>query len=160
MDDGLKLLIYFLVGGSILTLVNYFGTRDRGILPAFIAMFPAVTTMSIITIYSEAGGLLVLDYVKGLLLLSPVWMVFLLCVYFFLPKQGLLVALGQELWYILVAVFLFIYNQPSNQIISPFIEMVSHDDYVLLGLFRARRTGLQYQSSMEPACARRGFMSW
>jgi uncharacterized membrane protein (GlpM family) len=69
--------------------------------------------MSIITIYSEAGGLLVLDYVKGLLLLSPVWMVFLLCVYFFLPKQGLLVALGAGIMvYILVAVFLF-YIQPT-----------------------------------------------
>ncbi|MDI9437316.1 MAG: DUF3147 domain-containing protein [Euryarchaeota archaeon] len=113
MDDGLKLLIYFLVGGSILTLVTYFGSKDKGILAAFIAMFPAVTTMSIITIYSEAGGLLVLDYVKGLLLLSPVWMVFLLCVYFFLPKQGLLVALGAGIMvYILVAVFLF-YIQPT-----------------------------------------------
>ena len=113
MGEGLKLLIYFLVGGSILTLVTYFGSKDRGILAAFIAMFPAVTTMSILTIYSEAGDLLVLDYVKGLLLLSPVWIVFLLCVYFFLPRQGLLVALGAGvLVYILVAILL-IYLQPT-----------------------------------------------
>ena len=39
MGEGLKLLIYFLVGGSILTLVTYFGSKDKGILAAFIAMF-------------------------------------------------------------------------------------------------------------------------
>lgn len=113
MGEGLKLLIYFLVGGSILTLVTYFGSKDKGILAAFIAMFPAVTTMSIITIYSEGGSVLVLDYVKGLLLLSPVWIAFVLCVYLFLPKQGLLVALAAGVVvYIVVAIFL-IYLQPS-----------------------------------------------
>jgi uncharacterized membrane protein (GlpM family) len=112
MGEGLKLLIYFLVGGSILTMVTYFGSKDKGILAAFIAMFPAVTTMSIITIYSESGSVLVLDYVRGLLLLSPVWIVFLLCVYFFLPKQGLVMALAVgTLVYILVAILL-IYLQP------------------------------------------------
>lgn len=113
MGEGLKLLIYFLVGGLILTLVTYFGSKDKGILAAFIAMFPAVTTMSIITIYSESGGVVVLEYVKGLLLLSPIWIIFLLCVYFFLPKQGLLVALGAgTLVYMLVAIFL-LYLYPS-----------------------------------------------
>lgn len=112
MGEGLKLLIYFLVGGSMLTMVTYFGTKDKGILAAFIAMFPAVVTMSIITIYSEAGSALVLDYIRGLLILSPVWIIFLLCIYFFLPKQGLLVALGAgTLVYMLVAVLL-IYLQP------------------------------------------------
>lgn len=113
MGQGLKLLIYFMVGGSILTLVTYFGSKDRGILAAFIAMFPAVTTMSIITIYSEAGNLLVLDYIKGLLILSPVWIVFLLCVYFFLPKQGLLVALGAGVLVYVVVAVLLIYLQPA-----------------------------------------------
>jgi uncharacterized membrane protein (GlpM family) len=113
MGEGLKLLIYFLVGGSILTLVTYFGSKDKGILAAFIAMFPAVTTMSIITIYSEAGNLLVLDYIKGLLILSPVWIVFLLCVYFFLPKQGLLVALGAGVLVYLMVAVLLIYLQPA-----------------------------------------------
>lgn len=102
-----------MVGGSILTLVTYFGSKDRGILAAFIAMFPAVTTMSIITIYSEAGNLLVLDYIKGLLILSPVWIVFLLCVYFFLPKQGLLVALGAGVLVYVVVAVLLIYLQPA-----------------------------------------------
>jgi uncharacterized membrane protein (GlpM family) len=69
--------------------------------------------MSIITIYSEAGNLLVLDYIKGLLILSPVWIVFLLCVYFFLPKQGLLVALGAGVLVYLMVAVLLIYLQPA-----------------------------------------------
>ncbi|MDD3985810.1 MAG: hypothetical protein PHY59_08070 [Methanobacterium sp.] len=43
MGDGLKFIIYFIIGGSILTLVTYYGTRDKGVIAAFIAMFPTVT---------------------------------------------------------------------------------------------------------------------
>jgi hypothetical protein len=80
MGEGLKFLLYFIIGGSILTLVTYFGSKDKGILAAFIAFFPMVSLMSILTIYSEAGGLPVLDYVKGLLILTPLWIIFLICI--------------------------------------------------------------------------------
>ena len=67
MGETLKFILYFIIGGSILTLVTYFGSKDKGILAAFIALFPMVSLMSILTIYAEAGSLPVLDYVKGLL---------------------------------------------------------------------------------------------
>jgi len=59
VGEALKFILYFLIGGSILTLVTYFGSKDKGIIAAFIAMFPLVTGLSIITIYSEAGSLYV-----------------------------------------------------------------------------------------------------
>ncbi len=93
ISDGLKFLLYFIIGGFILTLVTYFGSKDKGILAAFIALFPLVSLMSILTIYSEAGSLPVLDYVKGLLILTPVWIIFLFCIVYLLPKQGLFVAI-------------------------------------------------------------------
>jgi hypothetical protein len=63
--------------------------------------------MSIYTIYSESGSLFVLDYVKGLLILTPVWIIFQLCIYYLLPKQGLLVALGAGVaLYVVVAAIL------------------------------------------------------
>jgi len=107
LGDALKFILYFLIGGSILTLVTYFGSKDKGIIAAFIAMFPLVTGMSIITIYTQAGSLFVVDYVKGLLILTPVWIIFLLCIYYLLPKQGLLIALGAGVAiYVIVAIIL------------------------------------------------------
>ena len=93
MGEGLKFILYFIIGGTILSLVTYFGSKDKGILAAFIALFPMVSLMSILTIYSEAGSLPVLDYVKGLLIFTPVWIIFLVCIAYLLPKQGLFVAL-------------------------------------------------------------------
>jgi hypothetical protein len=110
INDGLKFILYFIIGGSILTLVTYFGSKDKGLLAAFIALFPMVTIMSMITIYSEAGSLPVLDYVKGLLILTPVWILFLFSVAYLLPRQGLLVAIGiGVIIYTVIAVYL-IYN--------------------------------------------------
>jgi uncharacterized membrane protein (GlpM family) len=110
MGEGLKFILYFIIGGSILTLVTYFGSKDKGILAAFIALFPMVSLMSILTIYSEAGNLPVLDYVKGLLILTPLWIIFLLCVTYLLSKQGLFVALviGIAI-YIIISVLLITY---------------------------------------------------
>lgn len=110
MGEGLKFLLYFIIGGSILTLVTYFGSKDKGILAAFIALFPMVSLMSILTIYSEAGSLPVLDYVKGLIILTPFWIIFLFCILYLLPKQGLFVALVVGLAiYIILSVILINY---------------------------------------------------
>jgi hypothetical protein len=110
MGEGLKFILYFIIGGSILTFVTYFGSKDKGILAAFIALFPMVSLVSILTIYSEAGSLPVLDYVKGLLILTPLWIIFLLCVTYLLPKQGLFVALviGIAI-YIIISILLINY---------------------------------------------------
>jgi hypothetical protein len=110
MGEYLKFIIYFIIGGSILTLVTYYGARDKGVLAAFIAMFPLVTVMSILTIYSQAGSLPVLNYVKGLLILTPIWILFLFCIVYLFPRFGLFTALGIGIViYLLLSIYI-IYN--------------------------------------------------
>ena len=109
MTDGLKFILYFIIGGSILTLVTYYGSKERGLLAAFVAMFPMVTAMSIITIYSEVGSLPVLEYVRGLIILTPVWILFLICIWYLLPKQGLIIALGAGVAIYIILAFYIIY---------------------------------------------------
>lgn len=110
MGEYLKFIIYFIIGGSILTLVTFYGTRDKGILAAFIAMFPIVTVMSIVTIYSQAGSLPVLNYVIGLLILTPIWILFLFCIVYLLPRLGLFVALGIGLVvYLILSIYIIYY---------------------------------------------------
>jgi hypothetical protein len=109
MGEYLKFIIYFIIGGSILTLVTYYG-RDKGILAAFIAMFPIVTVMSIITIYNQAGSLPVLNYVIGLLILTPIWILFLFCIVYLLPRLGLFAALGIGIvMYLILSIYIIYY---------------------------------------------------
>jgi hypothetical protein len=111
MGDGLKFILYFVIGGTVLTLITYYGSRDKGILAAFVALFPIVSLMSIITIYSESGSLPVLDYVYGLLILTPVWIIFLFCMAYLLPRQGLLVAIGISVAiYVVISVYIINYQ--------------------------------------------------
>lgn len=110
IGDALKYLMYFLIGGTILTLVTYLGSKDRGLLAAFIAMFPLISAISILTIYAETGTLPVLGFVKGLLIFTPTWIIFLFTIAFLLPKQGILVAMAAGVSiYIVSAIILFYY---------------------------------------------------
>jgi len=110
MMEWLKYMFYFLIGGSVLVTVTYFGSKDKGILSAFIAMFPIVTTLSIVTIYSEAGNPATIGFLKGLIVLTPFWVLYIITVIYFLPKQGLLmsIALG-VLIYLFLAVLIYLW---------------------------------------------------
>lgn len=110
IGDELKYLMYFIIGGTILTLITYLGSKDMGLLAAFIAMFPLLSAISIVTIYSETGMMSVLGYVKGLLIFTPVWIIFLFVLAFLIPKQGIWVAMAAGVSiYIVSAIILFYY---------------------------------------------------
>lgn len=46
MDENLKFLFYFVVGGIILALVVYLGSKDKGSMASFITGSPIITLMS------------------------------------------------------------------------------------------------------------------
>lgn len=86
---GLRLFLYFLLGGSIVTLVTYFGSHGKGIMAAFVATFPTMTVTTIITIYLASGAGASTSYVKGLLLMMPSWFAYSLSILFLIPRLGL-----------------------------------------------------------------------
>lgn len=92
--EFLKYLIYFILGGLIVVIATYFGSEKKGLLAAFFAMFPFVTAFTLFTIYSAAGSNAVTSYVKGLLLLTPIWIIYLVCVLYLLPKYGFWISLA------------------------------------------------------------------
>lgn len=94
ISESLKYLLYFILGGLIVALATYFGSEKKGLLAAFIAMFPFLTAFTIFTIYSAAGGEAVTHYVKGLLLLTPAWILYLLFVLYLLPKYNFWISLA------------------------------------------------------------------
>ena len=84
----MKYLLYFLVGGGVVTAVTYVGGSGRSLLSAFIATFPAITLLSVVFIHTEAGGQPTIDYVRGLILFAPAWFAYLLSLFILLPRLG------------------------------------------------------------------------
>ena len=91
---NIKLLfLYFLLGGTVVSLVTYFGSQAKGLLAAFIATFPAITVITLCTIYLGSGTSAATSYFKGMLILLPAWLLYSLSVLYLLPRLGLLPSL-------------------------------------------------------------------
>jgi hypothetical protein len=84
-----KFALYFIIGGGVVTAVTYFGARGQGLLAAFLAMIPAVTVITIITIYQAGGDSAAVGYFKGLLIVLPAWLVYVGVTMVLTPRIGL-----------------------------------------------------------------------
>ncbi len=112
ITESLKYLIYFLLGGLVVTLVTYFGSEKKGLIAGFFAMIPFVTTFTTFTIYSAVGSEAVTDYIWGLIILTPVWILYLICIIYLLPKYGFWVSLavGVTIYMIVASFIVFKYQ--------------------------------------------------
>ncbi len=81
-------LIYFILGGTIVSAVTFIGAQGKGLLAAFVATFPTMTVLTFSLIYSKAGHAPTVSYARGLLLMTPPWIIYVLCLIFLLPKWG------------------------------------------------------------------------
>lgn len=82
------LLLYFIIGGIVVSATVFIGSEGKGLLAAFVALFPSVTFTTFSIIYLESGLDATLSYAKGLAILTPAWILYLLIFIFFLPKIG------------------------------------------------------------------------
>jgi uncharacterized membrane protein (GlpM family) len=86
----LKLVpLYFLVGGTVVTLVTYFGSHAKGTLAAFVAFFPALTVVTLSTVYWRGGSESALSYAKSMVYLLPAWILYIGAVIYLMPRLGL-----------------------------------------------------------------------
>ncbi len=91
---NLKLLpLYFLLGGTLVTLTTYLGKLGKGTLAAFVALFPTITVISICTIYLGEGAEKAAGFARGLLILFPVWGIYAFALWQLLPRVGLVLSL-------------------------------------------------------------------
>jgi hypothetical protein len=87
---SVKLLaLYFVVGGVIVAAVTYFGSQGKGLLAAFVAFFPSVTVVTLVSIYLASGVSATVSYFRGMLLLLPAWALYATAMLFMLPRWGL-----------------------------------------------------------------------
>jgi uncharacterized membrane protein (GlpM family) len=87
--DAKLLSVYFVLGGTIVALITYFGVQGKGLLAAFIGFFPSISIVTLFTIYYKSGVGATVSYFKGMLFLIPAWVLYAVAMIFILPRWGI-----------------------------------------------------------------------
>ena len=73
MNDFVKYTVYFLLGGTIVSVSTYLGSQGKSFLAAFASTFPAITGATFVLIYLNGGNEAIVSYAKNLLWFVPPW---------------------------------------------------------------------------------------
>ena len=82
-------LLYFLIGGTVVTVVAYIGSRGNDILAAFVASLPMLFLLNVLLIYRSGGVGAGITYAKGSLLFLPAFACYALLTIWLLPHLGM-----------------------------------------------------------------------
>lgn len=92
--SDLRLVLYFILGGSVTAITAYLAGLGRGTLSAFIATLPLLTVLSFLLIYVEGGEDTVQEYARGLLIFTPPWLAYVVTVMLATERLGIFKSLG------------------------------------------------------------------
>ncbi|MDF0643428.1 MAG: DUF3147 domain-containing protein [Nitrospira sp.] len=88
MNELVKYGVYFLLGGTIVSLSTYLGSQGRSFLAAFASTFPAITGATFLLIYLNDGTDSLVGYAKNLLWFVPPWIVYVVSMIVGVPRLG------------------------------------------------------------------------
>ena len=88
MNDIVKYVVYFPLGGTIVSVSTYLGSQGRSFLAAFASTFPAITGATFILIYLSGGSESLVGYAKNLLWFVPPWIVYVITMIHGVPRIG------------------------------------------------------------------------
>ena len=73
--SDLRLVLYFILGGSVVALSTYLAGRGQGTLSAFVSTLPLLTgSVTFLLIRAEGGSDAVREYARGLIIFTPPWL--------------------------------------------------------------------------------------
>jgi hypothetical protein len=72
----MKYVLYFVIGGLVVSLTTWLGTLGRSWLAAFITTFPALTGLTFILLYLNSGVEPTVPYAKNLLYFVVPWLAY------------------------------------------------------------------------------------
>lgn len=84
----LKYLLYFLVGGAVVTVISVLAERGHPLLAGIMAIFPGVTLVSFYFIGKSAGNEAVAATAKSCLVALPIWIPYALTIVWLSPRIG------------------------------------------------------------------------
>ena len=97
MSEWGKYVVYFLLGGTIVSLSTYLGAQGRSFLAAFASTFPAITGATFVLIYLTGGHDAIVSYAKNLLWFVPPWIVYVTAMIVGVPRFGFWPAMAGSL---------------------------------------------------------------
>jgi len=104
----IKYLLYFFLGGSVVSLVSYFASHSKGLIAAFFANLPVITFVTFLIIYLESGQENVVIYAKSLLVMLFPWLAYIFAVILLSPRIGVIPSLLAGLIAYLLSAYLII----------------------------------------------------
>jgi hypothetical protein len=90
----MKYLVYFLIGGFVVSGVTYLAGHARGLTAAFLANLPVMTLITFLTVYYQSGQPAVMAYAKGLLIMLFPWLAYIFSLILLSPRIGVVPSLG------------------------------------------------------------------
>lgn len=88
MNEGLKYVAYFFIGGILVSISTYLGSHGKGFLAALASTLPVISGATFILIYLNAGDSPTVSFAKNLIWLSPAWFVYVGTMIAVVPKLG------------------------------------------------------------------------
>jgi hypothetical protein len=97
VNDVVKYAVYFLLGGTIVSISTYLGSQGKSFLAAFASTFPAITGATFVLMYLNGGSDAIVGYAKNLLWFVPPWIVYVLSMIAGVPRFGFWPAMAGSL---------------------------------------------------------------
>lgn len=72
----MKYALYFIIGGTVVSLTTYLGSLGRSWLAAFITTFPALTGLTFVLMYLNTGVEPTIPYARNLLYFVIPWLAY------------------------------------------------------------------------------------
>src|SRR5437870_8912072 len=89
----MRYALYFIIGGTVVSLTTYLGSLGKSWLAAFVTTFPALTGITFILMYLNAGVEPTIPYARNLLYFIVPWVVYVAFYIATMDRRGLWSAL-------------------------------------------------------------------
>jgi len=94
MTEWAKYALYFILGGSLVSLSTYLGSHSKSFLAALASTLPVISGVTFILVYLNAGSAPTISFAKNLIWLSPPWFLYVGTMIAAVPKLGFWPAYG------------------------------------------------------------------
>ena len=94
MSEWVRYGLYFVLGGTLVSVSTYLGSHGRGFLAALASTLPVISGVTFILIFINAGSAPTISFAKHMIWLSPPWVMYVGTMIAFVPKLGFWPAYG------------------------------------------------------------------
>ncbi|HBP88272.1 MAG TPA: DUF3147 domain-containing protein [Nitrospirales bacterium] len=94
MPEWVRYGLYFVLGGTLVSVSTYLGSHGRGFLAALASTLPVISGVTFVLIFINAGSAPTISFAKHMIWLSPPWFMYVGTMIAFVPKLGFWPAYG------------------------------------------------------------------